>query len=163
MVSVKNSGQQASLSDPEGYAEPLQDYVLYAEDNSNDATFFLRAFRREAPDVPIRYFSDGASVRDYLEQILNRKQPPPRLAIFDIKMPGLTGLELLAYVRGEQPIAHLPVVILSASYEERDVAEAHHHHVNSYLVKPNRYTELKKLVNSLTTFWLRFNTTSFEG
>ena len=134
-----------------------QPYLIYAEDNESDAIFFQRAFSRSGGELPILRFADGAAVRDFLLLAEREGRPLPRLCILDIKMPGLTGLEVLEMIRKQPYTRHLPVIILSASYEERDVKLAYREQVNAYIVKPNRYRELRELTASIATFWGRFN------
>ena len=132
-------------------------YVLYAEDNPNDATFFTRAFRDKGDGFELVHRQNGILVRQYLRDCLTDHTPLPHLVLLDIKMPGLTGLDILEFIRSTPELAQLPVVILSASAEQRDLNHAYRNRVNAYLMKPDRYQHLKRLVGALCTYWLHFN------
>ncbi|PPK88004.1 two-component system response regulator [Neolewinella xylanilytica] len=132
-------------------------YLLYAEDNYADYIFFERAFRKFNPDYPLVHQSNGKLTRDYLLQRLEHNDRLPNLIVLDIKMPGLTGLDLLEFIRSRTRLRRLPVIILSASSEKKDIQRAYRHNVNAYLTKPERYGDLKDLVACLSTFWIKFN------
>ena len=83
--------------------------------------------------------------------------PLPRLVILDIKMPGLTGLEVLEFIRSHPRLRLLPVLLFSSSSQERDIIRAYDHYVNAYLVKPGHYHLLRDLVDSINRFWIRYN------
>lgn len=141
-------------SDSFGFTEP---YVLYGEDNSTDSVFFERAFRGYKPDYPLVHRANGKLIRDFLEDREQKEERLPSLVVLDIKMPGLTGLEILEFIRKRPALSRLPVIILSASSENRDIKTAYKHRVNAYLTKPSRYGELKDLVGTLATFWINYN------
>ncbi len=132
-------------------------YILYAEDNSSDAAFFQRAFRQAGGELPIVHFENGTGTLEFLENAVRHRKLLPRLLILDIKMPGMSGLELLMLIRQREEFSNLPVIILSASYEAKDVKLAYRHRVNAYIVKPNQYKELKSLTASIATFWGKYN------
>lgn len=132
-------------------------YVLYAEDNPPDHLFFARAFGNLNTHHQLVHRETGTQIRDYLLDCLERDAPLPQLLVLDIKMPGLTGIDVLEFVRQHPQLSKLPVVLLSASDDQRDLIRAYDSRVNAYLVKPNRYHQLCQLVASLTTFWVSYN------
>ena len=136
---------------------PTSPYILYAEDNPSDAVFFRRAYEKNGGQLPLLHFSNGVSAEAFLHETAGQPDRLPRLLILDNKMPGLSGLDLLERVRGSEDLRHLPVILLSASYEPSDIQRAYDNRVNAYVVKPNRYRELKELTASITSFWGRFN------
>ena len=135
-------------------------YVLYTEDNPTDAVFFRRAFTKVAADVPLYHFDNGSDAWRFLDERVQSGHSLPLLCLFDIKMPGYSGLELLELMRGTPALRFSPTVLLSASYETSDINRAYEYRANAYLVKPNRYRELSQLVESLSIFWLQYNRTS---
>lgn len=152
--------QSATLhTDQPASTEPTEDatYILYAEDNPSDAAFFLRSLDRCDPDLRIVHCENGMLVRDYLLTCIDRHQPLPSLVILDIKMPGMTGLEVLEFIRSTSELHLLPTIILSASAENRDRTRAYSARANAYLVKPERYQQLKSLVEAIVLFWIHHN------
>ncbi len=132
-------------------------YLLYAEDNPTDYLFFRRAFSTFNDSLRVVHRADGSLLKNYLVEAVERNAPLPLLVVLDIKMPGMTGLEVLEFIREHPRLRLLPVVVLSASDQERDIIRAYDNEVNAYLVKPDRYHQLKDLVCSLDRFWIRHN------
>ena len=148
------AASQEEPSDQFGYTEP---YMLYGEDNTTDSLLFERAFRVHEPNFPLVHRGNGKLIRDFLEARVQNGERLPSLVVLDIKMPGHTGLEVLEYIRKNVALSRLPVVILSASSEHRDIQTAYKYRVNAYITKPNRYGQLKALVGTLATFWISYN------
>ena len=107
--------------------------------------------------MDLHHVANGKLARDFLLRQIEHERPLPRALVLDIKMPGLTGLELLKYIREKDALHNLPVIILSASEERRDMEEAYAQRTNAYLVKPGRYSELRQMVHTIAEFWLHFN------
>ncbi|WP_116127805.1 response regulator [Lewinella sp. IMCC34183] len=133
------------------------DYLLYAEDNPSDVIFFVRSLKKVDPNLRLEHRENGMLAREYLMDCVENNWALPNLVILDIKMPGLSGLDLLEYIRSTPELTQLPVIILSASAEERDKQRAYLNHVNAYLVKPDRYQDLSALVESIVSFWVWYN------
>ncbi len=132
-------------------------YILYAEDNPADSHFLLRAFGRDHPDQELIHLENGQLVKEYLLRIVAEGAPLPTLVVLDIKMPGMSGLEVLEFIRHHPRLYRLPVILLSASEEERDLDRAYHSRVNAYLVKPGRYRQLRELTKTIQLLWVRYN------
>ena len=144
-----------SLSGTEG--EPSAGYILYAEDNASDAAFFARCLRRVDPDLKLIHRENGMLARDFLESRIAENLPLPRVVILDIKMPGRSGLDVLEYIRSTDGLKHVPVLMLSASSEKRDLRRAVRQRASAYLTKPERYHNLKDLVEAIVHFWMQLN------
>ena len=130
--------------------------ILLVEDDSTDAKFFERAVKGlDQPPTFIWCKNAEEALHELSKR--NKDNPPPRLAIFDIKMPGINGLELLDQVRRQELLRILPVIIMSSSDEPKDIRRAYATGANSYIVKPTRFRDLRKLVESIDTFWLHSN------
>lgn len=128
--------------------------ILYAEDNPDDHFLMKEALRAAGlPDLVIPV-EDGAEAVEYLKD--GGRRPAPALALLDIKMPRMTGLETLAWIRATDPWRRLPVVIFSASMHPGDVASAYELGANTFLLKPSSAEDLTQLVSALCAYWLRF-------
>ena len=132
-------------------------YILYAEDNPTDSHFLLRAFGQDHPEQQLVHLENGQLVKEYLLRTLADSTPLPTLIVLDIKMPGLSGLEVLEFIRHHDRLHRLPVILLSASEEERDLDRAYRNRVNAYLVKPGRYRQLRELIKTIQLLWIRYN------
>src|SRR4051794_22794200 len=102
--------------------------VLLVEDNVDDAFFVKRSFEKAFDDVDLHVVGDGEAAVAWLEQ-----SPLPDLVLLDLKLPRMTGFEVLAWMRGRDTLKRLPVVVLTSSRERRDVDEAYDLGANSYL------------------------------
>ena len=86
-----------------------------------------------------------------------RQSPRPRLVLLDLRLPRVDGLQVLAVVKSTPPLRDIPVVILTTSDSEQDMAGAYARHANSYLVKPVDHQRFADLVASVESYWLELN------
>jgi len=135
--------------------------ILVVEDNPTDAELTLRALRRAKLANPITVVEDGAEALEYLFGVGKHAGRPsegtPRVVLLDLKLPKLSGLEVLRRIRGDERTSQVPVVIVTSSREEPDVKEAYRLGVNSYIVKP---VEFEKFVDAMTRvglYWVLLN------
>ena len=131
--------------------------ILLVEDNPDDIELTLRAFRRNNLANPLEVATDG-------EQALQRISPDdgseplePALILLDIKLPRLSGLDVLAKIRAHPRGVHLPVVMLTTSDHETDIARAYDLGANSYVRKPVDFTAFMDTVKTLGLYWLVIN------
>ena len=136
--------------------------VMLVEDNADHAELVIRTLEDHRIANRIRHFPDGQSALDYL---LRRGQfespessPRPHVILLDLRLPRVDGLEVLGTIKENGELKNIPVIILTTSEAERDVARAYDNHVNSYLVKPVGFEEFSKLMNDLGFYWLGWNT-----
>lgn len=129
--------------------------IFLAEDDPTDARFFQRALNNldSPPDLIWRQTGQEA----YETLMHGRPGHLPRLAILDIKMPGMNGLELLRELKANDRTSKLPVIIMSSSDAPSDISRAYAEGANGYLVKPTRFRDLKELVSSIDYFWIKTN------
>lgn len=109
---------------------------------------------------PIVHVEDGVEAMDYLLRrgmFADREEGLPAVLLLDIKMPRLDGLEVLKQVRSDETLKRLPVVILSSSREESDLARSWDLGVNAYVVKPVDVDQFFNAVKTLGTFWAVIN------
>src|SRR3954468_19222582 len=138
-------------------AEPKT--ILLVEDNADDEQLTLRAMRQS--DVPniIRVARDGAEAIDALFGAASNGRLPD-LVLLDLKLPKVSGLEVLQRIRSEDSTKTLPIVILTSSDEERDIVESYNLGANSYIRKPVDFDEFIDAVRQLGLYWLSMNRTA---
>jgi two-component system response regulator len=135
--------------------------ILLVEDNPDDVDLTLRAFKRAGITRPVEVARDGVEALDYLfaqGTFASRAgQPLPVLVLLDLKLPRLDGHEVLRRVRADARTRLLPVVILTSSIEEGDLARGYGGGCNSYVRKPVSYTEFVEAARQLGLYWLMLN------
>jgi CheY-like chemotaxis protein len=133
--------------------------ILLVEDDPNDTFLLKRAFQKTGIDLPVHVCTDGAEAIDYLGgagPFADRDQFPfPRVVITDLKMPRVSGFDLLAWLRDHPESDVTPKIVLSASAEQQDVIKAYQLGANCYFQKPSGSEELRKIVKISQHFWTR--------
>src|SRR5579884_180662 len=134
--------------------------ILVAEDDEADVFLLERALKLANIEASIHFVSDGQYAIEYLLgqgiYVDRVKYPLPDFAIFDIKMPRVSGFQALEWIRSSKEFEHLPVMIISASDEERDIRKAHALGVSAYLVKPSDSQILARELTRFRSFWWPF-------
>jgi two-component system response regulator len=135
--------------------------ILLIEDNLNDAELTIRALRKNNIANNITHLQDGAAAIDFLfatgpfqGRNTNNK---PKVILLDLKMPKVTGIEVLEKVKSSDLTKKIPVVVLTSSKEHPDVEKAYSLGANSYIVKPVDFESFRKTVNDLGVYWLLLN------
>lgn len=132
--------------------------ILLAEDDDNDVFLFDLALRRAEVASALIHVSDGEMAMDYFlgnGKFADRNTYPlPDMAVFDIKMPRVTGLELLAWLRGRPQWRLLPVMMLTSSGEERDIKLANQLTASAYVIKSPQIEDLSRELKRFCGFWL---------
>jgi len=134
--------------------------ILLAEDNPNDVELTLTALHSLNLRNEITVVHDGAQALDFLHPrngFAGRADVPPVVAILDLKMPRLDGLEALRQIRQDPDLRTIPVVILTSSREEADVVKGYELGVNAYVVKPVDFDAFISAVSQLGIFWALVN------
>lgn len=135
--------------------------ILLVEDNPDDVFFMQRACRSAGVANPLHVAEDGDKAIEYLSgagKFANRAvYPLPCLILLDLKLPGKSGLEGLAWLRHQPKFTTNIVIVLTTSREPRDIQEAYRSGANAYLVKPTSPTQLAELVSAIKTFWIEYN------
>ncbi|AOX61924.1 response regulator [Stenotrophomonas maltophilia] len=130
--------------------------ILLAEDSPADAEMAIDALKEARLANPIVHVEDGVEAMDYLLRrgaFANRDEGLPAVLLLDIKMPRMDGLEVLKEIRNTEELKRLPVVILSSSREESDLARSWDMGVNAYVVKPVDVDQFFGAVQTLGKFW----------
>lgn len=136
--------------------------LLLVEDNALDAELTLRALKAGGLANKLLWVKDGQEALDFLfreGQYANRGESVPRLVLLDLKMPRVDGIEVLRAVRSNERTRRVPVVIMTSSQEERDLAQSYELGVNSYVVKPVDFNALTELARQAGYYWLAINRT----
>ncbi|WP_058833565.1 response regulator [Luteimonas abyssi] len=134
--------------------------ILLAEDSPHDAEMAIDALRDAHLVNPIVHVEDGVEALDYLfrrGKYADRTDGDPAVLLLDIKMPRMDGLEVLKQLREEGALKRMPVVILSSSREESDLARSWDLGVNAYVVKPVDVDQFFEAVRTLGKFWAVLN------
>jgi len=135
--------------------------ILHVEDDPNDALLFEHACRKAGVLFNVQTVHDGDDAISYLrgtgEFVDRAKHPLPQLMLLDLKMPRLSGFEVLMWVRKEASFQRLPVIVLTSSNHEVDVKRAYDLGANSYLVKPVGFEALIEVVRTIHAYWFSLN------
>ena len=134
--------------------------ILLAEDSLADAEMAIDALREANLANAIVHVEDGVEAMEYLLRqgaFADREPGNPAVLLLDIKMPRMDGLEVLQRIRDNEDLKQIPVVILSSSREESDLARSWNLGVNAYVVKPVDINQFFEAVKTLGKFWAVFN------
>jgi two-component system response regulator len=134
--------------------------ILLVEDNPGDEALTLRALRKNNILNTVVVARDGADALDYLFATgahSERGGELPHIVLLDLNLPKIGGLDVLRKIRSVDATKLLPVIILTSSKEERDVASGYDLGANSYIVKPVDFTQFSEAVRQLGLYWLILN------
>ena len=135
--------------------------ILLVEDNPAHAELVTRSFEDHRIANKIYHVTNGEAALDYLLQqgiyADPGKSPRPHIILLDLRLPRIDGLQVLQQIKGTDSLQHIPVVILTTSKAEQDVAKAYKYHANSYLVKPVDFEKFMHLMDELGFYWLGWN------
>ena len=135
--------------------------ILLVEDNPRDVTLTLHALRQENLANVIQVARDGEEALDFLfcrgEFAARSFEHPPRLVLLDLKLPKVDGLDVLRAVKGDPRTKAIPVVVLTASREEKDLVDSYKLGVNGYIQKPVEFDSFRQVVKQLGLYWLVVN------
>lgn len=132
-------------------------YILLVEDNPDDVELTKRAFEKNRIVNEIVVLTDGAQACDFLFEEPGRGRGMPQFILLDLKLPKLSGLEVLERIRADVRTSLIPTVILTSSKQEEDVIEGYRLGVNSYVRKPVDFNEFVEAVRQVGLYWLVIN------
>ncbi len=132
--------------------------ILLAEDDPDDRLLTRQAMEKGRLGVDLRFVEDGEELVDYLRRRGKyadpRTSPRPRLILLDLNMPRKDGREALREIKNDPVLRDIPIVILTTSRAEEDVARTYHLGANSYITKPARFSSLVSVMKTLGKYWL---------
>ena len=135
--------------------------ILIVEDNPRDAELTLRALKKNNLANSVMVAKDGAEALDfffYKGKYEKRSiSSPPKVVLLDLKLPKISGLEVLKALKSDKRTCHIPVVVVTSSKQEPDMKEAYELGANSYVVKPVDFEQFMNSMSSLGLYWLLVN------
>lgn len=135
--------------------------VMLIEDNIDHAELVVRTLEDHSIRNKVLHFLDGQSALDYLfrrgEFSEATETQRPHVILLDLRLPRVDGIDVLKAIKEDANLKSIPVVVLTTSEAEKDVAKAYYNHANSYLVKPVGFEDFKKLMDDLGFYWLGWN------
>ena len=135
--------------------------ILLVEDEVAHAELTKRAIRKAGNANRVHIVTDGEEAFDYL---YNRgkyedkvKYSLPGLILLDIKLPGIDGVEVLKKIKEDPTLKRIPVIMLTTSEREEDIARSYNHYANSYLTKPVGFREFEEKIMQIDFYWMILN------
>ena len=134
--------------------------ILLVEDSPLDAELTIRALKDGKLANTVEWVKDGQQALDYLFQegsYAERNGALPQLVLLDLKMPRVSGIEVLRAIKADARTRMIPVVVMTSSQEEKDIAQSYDLGVNSYVVKPVDFIAMTNLARQAGYYWLAIN------
>ena len=139
--------------------QPIE--ILFAEDSSDDAKLTIRALKKSGLTNHVVHVKDGTQVLDYLYckgvYAARNIEEHPKLILLDLKMPKLTGIEVLQRIKSDEMFKSIPIVILTSSSEDPDIKRCYELGANSYIVKPIESDNFFQAIKELGMYWMVLN------
>ena len=133
--------------------------ILLVEDNPHDVELTLRALKKHNLANKVQVAKDGAEALDFIFNTGSFAGQTNNLKVIllDLKLPKVSGLEVLQRLKNEERTRSIPVVVLTSSHEDRDIQECYRLGVNSYVVKPVEFEAFARTVAEMGFYWLLVN------
>ena len=139
-------------------------FLLLVEDNPDDEALALRALKKQPITYNVVVTRDGVEALDFLfgkgEYAGRDIRLQPEVVLLDLKLSKIDGLDVLKRIRADKRTQRIPVVILSSSDEERDIAASYDNCANSYICKPIDFDQFVEVIRHLGMYWMLLNRTS---
>jgi CheY-like chemotaxis protein len=141
--------------------EHLEIEILLVEDNASDAEMAIRALKKKNITNNIVHLKDGAEALDFVfatGKFEGRDiQNQPKIILLDLKMPKVSGIEVLQTLKSDERTKAIPVVVLTSSKEDPDVKKCYELGANSYIVKPVGFENFTEAIAEIGVYWLLLN------
>ena len=132
--------------------------ILLVEDRATDLDLTKRAFARRRLLNPIQVARDGEEALAYIDR-WEAGEPLPVFILLDLRLPKISGLEVLRQLKNQPTSSAIPVIVLTTSAEDRDIEEAYRLGCNSYIVKPVDFNKFMEVAAQIEVYWCALNTT----
>jgi two-component system, response regulator len=131
--------------------------ILLVEDNPDDVTFTLRAFRKNNITNEVIIATNGQEALDILLPGDDAPEFHPALVLLDVKLPKVGGIEVLRRIRSDPRTESVPVIMLTTSSEDTDIVNSYRLGANSFVRKPVVFTDFLHAASVLGVYWLAIN------
>lgn len=142
---------------------PNEGTLLLVEDNPDEVELMTLALEKAGMRNPLQIVRDGQRALDYLQglkQYADRgRHPLPCLVFLDLRLPRISGLDVLQWMKGHPKIKRIPVIVLTSSRDPGDIETAYDHGANSFLTKPAKLAEFVDMVKMTAAYWITGNRT----
>ena len=132
--------------------------ILFVEDSIDDATLTIRALTQSGFTRKLHHVKDGAEALEYMyctgAYALRNPKEHPKLILLDLKMPKVSGLQVLEKIKSDQALKSIPVVILTSSQEDPDITRCYELGANSYIVKPVESDNFFHAIKEIGMYWM---------
>jgi CheY-like chemotaxis protein len=135
----------------------LPSLIMLIEDNIDHAELIIRRISEHPIRSQVLHFQDGRSALDFLFSRNDFASLRPGLILLDLHLPDTNGIEILRTIKADNELKMIPVILLTTSAADGEIACAYSNHANSYLVKPVGGEEFKELIYVLCSYWLGNN------
>lgn len=136
--------------------DPLID-ILIVEDNPHDVVFIRQAIQEMDMPLNVKHIQNGADAIDYLDHLTGSNNAAPRLILSDIRMPKMDGYEFMQYIKDNDKLRDVPLVVVSTSEQDADIERSYRLGANSYLIKPMDVSVFIDTLVRVFRYWLTVN------
>ncbi len=147
-------------------SNPIAPSILYAEDDPDDRLLAEMAHRESGAVNPLVFVADGEEALEYVRRSGRHSDragaPQPGVILLDLNMPGIDGRETLRIIKADPILRRIPVVILTTSTAQDDIATSYDAGANSYIVKPSAFSSLVQLFDHLCGYWFEIGSIAQE-
>lgn len=127
--------------------------ILLVEDSPSDVRLIREALRETAIEISMAVTKDGVEAMDYLHRSERGAEVRPDLILLDLNLPRKNGREVLAEVKSSAGLRQIPVLVMTSSHADQDIADAYSLNANCYITKPFDLNEYLDVVRAIENFW----------
>ncbi len=132
--------------------------IFLVDDDQNDRMLIKRAFEKLDMNISVNTASNWEEAKTKLVEFIgSTEEQTLDLIILDLKLPGKSGFDILRWIRKQEKIKYIPVIILSSSSHDKDILKSYRLGANSYLIKPVRFDDLINIAKTIKNYWFDIN------